>query len=1327
MVTNNQNYIPYDPNEDEERSSAESYTTPRNVTQPKPVTSSGSFDDDSNDDVYVEPPRASDPFEDVSPAESYVEPPQVVEEFREEIREQESLEINPDYFINPEERIIDPRKLEELEKETESFDADQELYDRQLAEYEEGKKSLETAIEFEQEKIDEAEAELDAWFDENYYRRADDSFWAEYESRFEAITPLYEDRDKNFEMYENFIGKSREGQPQLLGDSDLGNLAFLDDRFESVEERRMAINKEWQSIGSDPFYYPPEILGADPERDIYGPSDVPEQGIILERPSDIFDRDLPDEDKLDRDFVYEDMAEDERFVEALGDRETGTFNWLPQKQETFILETGGDILNRDIPTVPPAFAFTEPEYEQQQVDPFLPERGKSIGGMGVKGAKAISDLLMLTRLYEGIKNIPNFEVLNIDMSGKKNPYTGLPVEIKKRDEDQGWSDIDDYAIGLSVQAYGLARYFPAVGIAEDFANTVTPSGSKVGFSFDRKSDRDIYQNVIKPLARRPDSYRNEKPFGTLSFHSQEGAEKLGLYKERGRSPYPWDDNFNINMMSNQLDEFFRPIDLALTIAQVNFLASITKGSIVGLVKGIRNAPARINQGRKLIARNIPDTFLSADQVANKIIAKSYIANRKKEQQLARLTEDLTFLYNQAGKITNKPRNWVYMKVAGKSPVEYHEEVFTNAMNTTKKHNLGAVKGKLKKLVDDGRATPKQKEVLDIIDNRLPLPIAQANKVNPLHDEWLKAEDSRFFLRNNPIFTNALDDKDAFLTLDETFKIKNNLDYLDKRYEKTEWWKKFTQEQKENFASKLEGQKTLYGQYFDFNKGTIGAGKLSEEAFLEPDKIRLIESVLDFNAIRIPKNKNFKSYDDIIFGENGMAELIESVKGFGPQYLDLYNLDEVAKIIQKINKAVFSPSKGVDGGDTLLSQITRSGRGARGGKTPKDTLRVDESKLENLIDDFDDWMKNSRKDGRFRRRVDDELADSKSEIFKDSPDPFFAVSVQGQGGLSGTGTKDFSQGKPSGGATGPSGGGTGKGRGSGGGGGVGTAQSSSSGSGQGQAKGQGSGSGTGSGRGQGSGQGQGQGQGRGTGQGTAKGTGTGQGTGQGTGAGGGSGTGTGTGEGIGEGRGVGSGTGTGQGQGQGQGQGTGQGTGTGTGSGTGTGQGTGQGTGTGTGSGRGSGRGTGQGQGQGQGRGRGRGTGRGSGGSGTGGRPSGKPKPTKGKPKKTDLQGTPPPVTPEEPREGFITKLYPKKVQWRQADDVYVNVDLNTGELDVTDIAIGSGVKQGFGTESMKVIKRSRRKPRLLRKGATADDIKMDDVEKMILQNTISQKRNLRFK
>ena len=85
MVTNNQNYIPYDPNEDEERSSAESYTTPRNVTQPKPVTSSGSFDDDSNDDVYVEPPRASDPFEDVSPAESYVEPPQVVEEFREDL------------------------------------------------------------------------------------------------------------------------------------------------------------------------------------------------------------------------------------------------------------------------------------------------------------------------------------------------------------------------------------------------------------------------------------------------------------------------------------------------------------------------------------------------------------------------------------------------------------------------------------------------------------------------------------------------------------------------------------------------------------------------------------------------------------------------------------------------------------------------------------------------------------------------------------------------------------------------------------------------------------------------------------------------------------------------------------------------------------------------------------------------------------------------------------------------------------------------------------------------------------------------------------------
>ena len=58
------------------------------------------------------------------------------------------------------------------------------------------------------------------------------------------------------------------------------------------------------------------------------------------------------------------------------------------------------------------------------------------------------------------------------------------------------------------------------------------------------------------------------------------------------------------MMTLQLGQAFQPIDLALTIAQVGFLASITRLGIRGLVGSIRNAPARINQGRKLIQRKI---------------------------------------------------------------------------------------------------------------------------------------------------------------------------------------------------------------------------------------------------------------------------------------------------------------------------------------------------------------------------------------------------------------------------------------------------------------------------------------------------------------------------------------------------------------------------------------------------------------------------------------------------------------------------------------------------------------------------------------------------
>ena len=416
---------------------------------------------------------------------------------------------------------------------------------------------------------------------------------------------------------------------------------------------------------------------------------------------------------------------------------------------------------------------------------------------------------MITRFYEELKKSPSFEFLNVDMSGEINPYTGLPVEIKKRDEDKGWTDVDDYAIGLGVMGYSIARKTPVVRTVEQVINTFKPAQNQLGFSFDRNSDRDIYQNYIKPLAVRPDSYRNENPFGGLVFFSEEDQEQLELYKLRGRSVSPLDDNYNYNMMTLQLGEGFQPIDLALTIAQVGFLASITRLGIRGLVGSIRNAPARINQGRKLIQRNIPDRFLSADEVANKIIAKAYITERKKTEQLNFLVNQLTKVQTQSEKIINKPKDWVFMKTLGKgkTPVEFHQDIIQNVINATKSNSLGAVKQRLNKLVRDNKATPKQREVLDKLDQELPLTKAETNVVNPVHTKWLNGEDLRYFNSRDPIFRSSLDDSNTFLKLDEQHKIRTNLDYLEKRYGNADFWNKLSQEQKEQFALDYEANDT----------------------------------------------------------------------------------------------------------------------------------------------------------------------------------------------------------------------------------------------------------------------------------------------------------------------------------------------------------------------------------------------------------------------------------------------------------------------------------------------------------------------------------------
>ena len=108
------NFIPYDPNTDEERSSGESYNSGLTAsTQEAPKV----------DPIKYDLEKPSDPLSEISSAESYQLNPVEIQEFREEellkpppIKEGE----NP-FYINEAEGIINPREFEALEKRTEEF------------------------------------------------------------------------------------------------------------------------------------------------------------------------------------------------------------------------------------------------------------------------------------------------------------------------------------------------------------------------------------------------------------------------------------------------------------------------------------------------------------------------------------------------------------------------------------------------------------------------------------------------------------------------------------------------------------------------------------------------------------------------------------------------------------------------------------------------------------------------------------------------------------------------------------------------------------------------------------------------------------------------------------------------------------------------------------------------------------------------------------------------------------------------------------------------------------------------------------------------------
>ena len=134
-------------------------------------------------------------------------------------------------------------------------------------------------------------------------------------------------------------------------------------------------------------------------------------------------------------------------------------------------------------------------------------------GVAKFGLDVAKEVLGINYLIDESKKFDNFNFINIDMkAGNINPYTGLPTVIQKKDVDQGWSDVDDYALGISQNAM---FFLPQAKLSEWFGREAVRTYNPDVLTTTSGQERDIFRAL-----RKPDAYREEKPFGKLIWSSQ---------------------------------------------------------------------------------------------------------------------------------------------------------------------------------------------------------------------------------------------------------------------------------------------------------------------------------------------------------------------------------------------------------------------------------------------------------------------------------------------------------------------------------------------------------------------------------------------------------------------------------------------------------------------------------------------------------------------------------------------------------------------------------------------------------------------------------------
>ena len=849
------NFIPYDPNTDEERSSGESFNSgltlpPQNPPKVDPI------------DYKLEKP--SDPTAEISPAQSYQLNPVEIQEFREEeLLKPPAIKSgeNP-YYINEEAGIINPRELDKLETRTESFMQDADMLDRQITEFNNTYDEFASDIDKDTEELNEEFKQIDFLYENTSNR--DNEFWNEYNTRWDAAELKDKELDKKVDMFNTFYD---------------ANTPFLDDREASVKMRERYIIRDWDAIG-DEFELPPEISSGD----IYD-RDLPQYSFYLEGPGDIYDRDIPKfptkediqftDPSLENPITFynpeitkEDIQFTDRSLEAPGeeiieerDINFADINLEENYQNTFRAK---EIFK---PELDSSLEVPESVYESRSffdraknnITGFelgsIVGKGDSalsptVGGVGRAGQVAASGAWILSGadyLLDQAKNIPNLRVFNPEGFTEDEVKDGSFI-----DKARNVSDLDDYLVSFTGQVERGINIIP-IPVYKD---TDGDGEKELTWKSIQRDDPTSYGAL-----RMADEKRMDLPFGDISFASQENLDTLR--ETEGKSGNPFDEDFDERRFGALATDKFRPVDLALTLTQLKILGSLVKGGANYGVRGIKNSGQILNSGKRIVQNNIPDNMLTAQQIVNKAYYKAYKGSDDITKKIDDVQEDIE-------KVLDGQRigSWISRKPSPQL-IKKLEDLQLEIANSTRKNNISKFRGKISAKIRDGNATKKEREVADILENlqKDQVVIAEAKSI----DRGFKYTDGLGpFGKEMPKLVKETDDLS---------QLKENLNYVEKRFPNLAGTP-----QSEELAKKLTSG-TVTGKLFD-DAGGLGAAKLNPDVFRNPKVMAEIEANIIKAQELIDAKKRLPD------GRYGQELLRDTVENADAQYKALYKLDDL---------------------------------------------------------------------------------------------------------------------------------------------------------------------------------------------------------------------------------------------------------------------------------------------------------------------------------------------------------------------------------------------------------------------------------------------------